>query len=123
MATPKFFDLAMSICLRQTALHPKKANSFGAVGVRPDGLVVSSYNVLVEGQRTLRGHAEYRLHSKLISGSDVYLVRTGSTPEPRLAKPCVACETLLRQRRVRRVYYSIGTGEYGVLQLMFGFTP
>ena len=113
----QLFALAASICRRQQARRPRGSNYFlSAVALRPDGLLVSSFNVTIPNQRTPRGHAEYRLHSKLTADSIVYVARVKADGSIGLAKPCDDCENVLRQRRVARVYYTISDDEYGVME-------
>lgn len=85
-----------------------------AIGLRPDGLVVGACNVSVKGQRTPEGHAEYRVHSKLRPRSIVAVARVCHGKWAN-AKPCASCETILRNARVKRVCYTIGPGEYGII--------
>ena len=89
---------------------------FGAIATRPDGLIVSSFNVTVKDAQTLDGHAEARLASKVQAGSCVYVARVTKAGVWAMAKPCQACETRLRNMRVKQVQYTIGVGKYGVLR-------
>jgi len=110
--------LELAAAVADRAPSCRKAYRLAAVAVRTDGLLVSAFNVQALGQKEQRrGHAEYRLHSKLTSGSVVGVARVNALGEWAMAKPCVACETLLRNRRVRVVYYTIAPDEYGVLNL------
>lgn len=86
-----------------------------AVGIRPDQLMVSSYNVQVPAQRAPHGHAEYRLHSKLQAGSLVAVARVTRDGEWAMAKPCAACEAILRNMRVSKIVYTICPGEFGTI--------
>ena len=88
-----------------------------AASMRSDGLVVCAYNVQVKSQRSPHGHAEYRLHSKLTPGSTVAVARVTRAGDWALAKPCKACETILRNFRVKRVVYTISPGEFGTIIL------
>lgn len=88
----------------------------GAIGIRRDGTLVSSWN----GSSRLpdrNAHAEYRLASKLDHGAIVYVARikTGDWSLG-LAKPCLACQKVLRSRKVKKIYYSIDENEYGVIE-------
>ena len=89
----------------------------GSVGVRNDGAIVYSRN-LSDTNRNRRIHSEYRLARKLDFGAIVFVARVlrdGITVG--MARPCPDCERLLRQMKVRKVYYTIAPDEYGVLVL------
>lgn len=88
----------------------------GALGVRKDGAVVFSQNGPALN-KCPRIHAEVRLSGKLDVGSKVWVARQTSDGELAMAKPCKNCERTLRTRGVRRVIYSIGPSEYGILDL------
>lgn len=88
-----------------------------AVARRSDGLHVFSRNVQVRAQQTPAGHAEYRLHSKLTSGSVVAVARVTRDGEWANAAPCKKCRTVLKNMGVRLVLYTIGPGETGELRL------
>ena len=49
--------------------------------------------------------------------ADVYVVRIGAGNELRYSKPCPMCEEALRFVGVKRVFYSLGEGEYEVMKL------
>lgn len=50
-------------------------------------------------------------------GATIYVARVGRNGKPALAKPCEHCEPMLRNAGVKRVIYTIGPKEYGVLRL------
>ena len=113
----RFFAIARTIAKKRTVAEQMGQYYFGVVGVRPDGLIVQSYNIYDIQRQVFEGHAEYRLASKLQAGSDVYIVRVNKQFTDRLAKPCPRCEARLRNQRVQNVYYTIGPKEYGALAL------
>ncbi len=88
----------------------------GAVGVRSDGTIVTSYNGCAENRKP-EIHAERRLAAKLDVGSTVYVARIrrddGSIA---MSKPCRCCENALRHRGVKKVFYTIAPNEYGVIE-------
>lgn len=58
-------------------------------------------------------HAEYRLcklFKRHMAGATVYVARRSPAGQPRLAKPCAACERVLRDAGVRKVIYTIPDG-------------
>lgn len=88
----------------------------GALGVRSDGTIVTSYNGCAENRKP-EIHAERRLVAKLDVGSTVYVARTRREDgELAMAKPCIRCENALRHRGVKKVVYTIGPDEYGVIE-------
>jgi deoxycytidylate deaminase len=51
-----------------------------------------------------------------LSGCTVYVYRENRFGVPRLAKPCADCEKLLRDKHVKRIYYS--TNEFPYYAIM-----
>ena len=88
----------------------------GAVGIRSDGTIVTSYNGCAENRKP-PAHAEARLAKKLDVGAVVYVARTRrDNGEIAMAKPCAHCENALRHRGVRKVVYTIAENEYGTIE-------
>lgn len=94
----------------------------GAVGIRKDGVFVQSFNA-PSFQPTPCGHAEARLARKLDRGAVVYVARIRADGSFGSAKPCANCEKVLRQKGVKKVYYSLGDDEYGVLCVNTNYEP
>lgn len=80
----------------------------GAIGIRADGTIVSSYNGAPRFP-TPEHHCEFRLSKKLTPGSCVFLVRTNSAGLWANSKPCINCQNRLRAQGVIYVVYSTGT--------------
>lgn len=104
MKPKELLDLAVNFAKREPRWRGDML--MAAVSVRPDGLLVASRNVQVPAERVLTGHAEYRLHSKLQSGCVVAVARVNRSFAPAMAKPCISCETILRNRRVSAIFYT-----------------
>lgn len=86
----------------------------GAVGMRKDGVIVSSRNIAAPDYAPDH-HAEVRLARKLTPGSTVWVARVARCDgEWAMAKPCRGCERRLKAAGVSRVVYTIGPGEWGV---------
>jgi len=99
----------------KTAGHKDGRNyRIGCLGIRRDGTIVYSRN-LRNRDKNPRGHAEARLSRKLDYGAEVFIARIDCDGYWRNARPCKSCLAFLRQKRVRRIYYSINNKEYGVL--------
>lgn len=90
---------------------------FGAVGLRSDGVIVSSRNVAAPDFEPA-AHAEARLGKKLTRGSTVWIVRIARKDgQWAMARPCPNCESRLRSIGVQRVIYSISPNEWGVIDM------
>lgn len=87
----------------------------GAVGVRSDGAMVYSFNSPTQFP-CKAAHAEHRLAKKLDAGSTVYVARV-SNGQFAMSRPCASCMTILRNKRVRRIYYTIAPDEFGVINV------
>jgi hypothetical protein len=89
----------------------------GAVGLRADGVVVSSPNIPSRDFTNERSnHAEVRLARKLTLGSTVWVARVARKDGSwAMAKPCRGCERRLRATGVERIVYTIGPNEWGVI--------
>jgi cytidine deaminase len=89
----------------------------GAVGLRNDGVYVSARNVSALDV-VPDYHAEARLVRKMTPGSTVWVARvTRKDGKWAMAKPCPGCERRLRSAGVERVIYTIGPGEWGVIDM------
>lgn len=88
----------------------------GAVGLRNDGVIVSSRNVAAPDPAP-NHHAETRLARKLTPKSEVWVARVArGTGEWAMSKPCGNCERRLKAAGVERIVYTIGPGEWGVIE-------
>ena len=109
----RYFQLAAQIAERGDDLRQYR---LGAVGIRNDGVIVTSSNTRCRSPQKL-AHAESRLARKLNRGSVVYVVRILRNGDFANARPCFNCQNALRSRGVSRIYYSISTSEYGVMEV------
>lgn len=88
----------------------------GAVGLRNDGVIVYSRNV-ASSEPAPNHHAETRLVRKLTPRSEVWVARVAKgTGNWAMSKPCKNCEGRLRSAGVERIVYTIGPGEWGVIE-------
>lgn len=101
------------------AIRSKDIRTFllGAVGLRADGVFVSSRNIPAPEATFERSHhAETRLARKLTPGSTVWVARVARKDGFwAMAKPCHGCERRLRAAGVSRIVYTIGPNEWGVI--------
>lgn len=88
----------------------------GSVGLRNDGVLVSSRNV-ASRDVALSHHAEARLARKLTPQSEVWVARVRKNGEWAIARPCASCQNKLRMAGVSRVVYTLEHNEWGVMDL------
>lgn len=109
-----YFRMAAIAARNGDSKEAERQYWIGAVGVRKDGAVVSSNNVPSRLQEPA-AHAESRLCRKLDRGATVYVVRLRRSGGFALARPCRHCRKIMRNRGVKRCYYTITSNEYGVM--------
>jgi deoxycytidylate deaminase len=111
----RYFELAAKAATKK---KDTREHLLGAVGIRSDGALVSACNGSVRGAGKFGpSHAEVRLSRKLDVGSTVFVCRVAGFGNWLLSKPCPNCERTLRNRGIKRVYYTISNSEYGVMDL------
>lgn len=105
---------------RRHKIRHRKQFRLCAVGKRRDGLYVHSFNVQVGikglSEKVPEKHAEARVATKLTVDSTVAVARVLRDGTVANAKPCQSCQTRLRNMGVKKVFYTIGPDECGVLQ-------
>ncbi len=111
MANPKQV-LARAARLAYT-IDGNKDYLFGCLAFRDDGTEVRSRNQRVRGPHP-QAHAEARVLRKAGMNAILYVARVTRDKKWGLAQPCKTCQTLIRNRRVKRVFYTIGPNEFGV---------
>jgi cytidine deaminase len=108
-----YFEIASRLAIEK---EDRRSFIFGAIGIRNDGRMVKALNGPTVSP-SKQAHAEARLARKLDVGSEVYVARVLIiSGDFAMAKPCHNCERILRSVGVKRVYYTIGPGEYGILE-------
>lgn len=86
----------------------------GCVAIRKDGVIVAAHNAMAKRMPFYSAHAERRVIRKAGYGATLFVARILSNGDWAMAKPCPTCQVVLKARRVKRVIYTIGPGEYGV---------
>jgi pyrimidine deaminase RibD-like protein len=83
--------------------------------VRRDGATVASVNHDISGQAIPSGHAEARALRKADHGSVLYVARVLKRDRKTwaMAYPCAFCRALIRNRGVKKAYYTIGPNRWG----------
>jgi len=85
----------------------------GCVAKRKDGTLVYSYNSH-SNFPLYAGHAEARVLRKAGKGATLWVARIlRLNGEWAMARPCSRCQALLKNKKVKKVYYTIGPNEYG----------
>jgi tRNA(Arg) A34 adenosine deaminase TadA len=107
----KYLDLAVKIARGNTQA---KTYLLGAVAERPDGAIVTATNIRTQFPEH-SAHAEYRLLKKCGWGAVIWVARVDRHGQWAIAKPCIKCQTLIKNKGVKKVYYTIGPNEYGVM--------
>lgn len=94
----------------------------GAIGIRRDGVVVSSRNGAVSFSSSVQmmnvnvtSHAETRLLRKLGKDGVIFVSRVLRKDRSlAMARPCPDCQLKIRAHRVKKVYYTINHNQYGL---------
>jgi len=110
----KYLELAARIA--QGAAWHEKHFLLGAVAIRNDGAIVTATNIRTQN-REHSAHAEFRCLRKSGSGSVLYVARIDRFGEWAMAKPCELCQSLIKNKRVKKVFYTISPKEFGVMEL------
>jgi pyrimidine deaminase RibD-like protein len=111
----KYIDLAIRIAKAGDAPRKPEENTgknflLGCVALRQDGAVVVSSNIRTQTPMH-SAHAERRALSKSGLGATLWIARVDRDGIPCMAKPCKLCETLIINKRVKRVYYTVNEHE------------
>ncbi len=94
----------------------------GAIGIRKDGVTVSSRNGAVSFSSSVQmsnvnvnSHAETRLLRKLGKDGVIFVSRVLRKDRSlAMARPCPDCQFKIRAHRVKKVYYTINDNQYGI---------
>jgi hypothetical protein len=107
----KYLELATRIA--KGTLDQDKNSFFCGVAERSDGAIVVSTNVR-NREQIHATHCENRLLKKCDVGSIIWLVRVLRDGTWANAKPCIQCQTLLKNKRVKKIFYTIDKDTYAV---------
>jgi deoxycytidylate deaminase len=87
----------------------------------------SKYNTY-RGFSSTPGQTFHRLHAESMAiinmrkigidpeGCEIFIFRKFRSGETALAKPCAACMAMLKEHKIKKIYYSISNDEYGVIE-------
>lgn len=83
----------------------------GCIAERKDGALVKSTNSKVKVPEA-SAHAEARSLRKAGFGATLWVARVLKDGSWAMAKPCKNCETLIRNKGVKKVYYTTGPNSW-----------
>lgn len=111
----RLLELAAAIAKggKSSVANKKKNYLIAAIAQRTDGAIVISQNSQTKEPEP-NAHAEVRVLKKADIGCTLYVARVLRDGTWAMAKPCNKCQTRIRNRGVKRVYYTIGPDEWGV---------
>src|ERR1700677_3949721 len=99
----KYLDLAVQVAKGNAS--QAKHFSFGCVAIREDGGLIVASNIRTRDPM-IHAHSEARALKRAGYGATLYVVRLDRAGRWCLAKPCVGCASLIRNRGVKRVFYT-----------------
>ena len=99
------------------ARKDERAYLLGALAIRKDGAIVKARNSPSRLETNPEVHAESKICKKLDKGAVVYVSRVNKSGNFAMARPCKHCMRKLRNKQVKKVYYTINNYEWGVIDL------
>lgn len=114
MKPEKILDSLCMLAFAHWERDGVKRYSVAAGAKRVSGPWVFSVNSSSR-DKTPKAHAECRLVGKIDRGTVVYVARPLADGTWGMAKPCPGCRMALRAFGVKKVYYTISQGNYGVM--------
>ena len=109
----KYLELATQIARANSSA---KSFLFGIVAEKSDRSIVISTNLRTK-EPCHSAHAEHRVLRKCGWGATLWIARVDRNNNWALAKPCVKCQALIKNKGVVKVIYTISPGEYGVWKI------
>lgn len=111
----KYIDLAIRIARAGNVPRKPEENTgknflLGCVALRRDGAVVVASNIRTQDPMP-SAHSEFRCLRQAGQGATLWIARVDRAGKPCMAKPCKYCETLIRNKMVKRVYYTVNENE------------
>lgn len=109
-----YLNLAAKIAINNANKNNFRKNSLlGAIAIRKDGTkVCSDNNTTIVPKK--EAHAEARVLRKAGHGSTLFVARMTRDGDWACAKPCKDCRTIIKNRGVYKVVYTIAPGEFGI---------
>ncbi len=91
--------------------HNEKHFLLGCIAERQDGVLVKSTNAEVRTPEA-SGHAEARSLRKAGFGATLWVARVLRDGSWAMAKPCKNCKALIKNKGVKKVYYTTGPNSW-----------
>ncbi len=120
----KFFNKAKEIAITNGA---DKKFKHAAILFKGNSIVKSASNstkthpLPTNGNTAITNklHAEQKCLYKTMNteGLDLLVVRVNNQGDFAYSKPCSMCMKMITEKKLRRVYYSIGPNEFGVIDI------
>jgi tRNA(Arg) A34 adenosine deaminase TadA len=104
----KYLDLAIRIAKGGSE---DRNYLIGCVSLRADGAIVVAPNSWTKEPEP-KAHAESRCLNKSGFGATLWVARIVRSGEWACAKPCIKCQALIRNKKVKRVFYTTGPNRY-----------
>jgi tRNA(Arg) A34 adenosine deaminase TadA len=105
-------DMACDVAKRDD--DKKKQFYVSCVSLRRDGACVVSVNGSSRAQPVPHAHAEARALKKSGWGAMLYVARVLRDKQTlAVAKPCVDCQSAIRNKRVKKVFFTVDNEHYG----------
>lgn len=111
----RMLTMAASAAKDNPEKYDNRAFYLGAVGLRNDGVIVTSKNVAATDIVPTH-HAEARVIRKLTPDSVIWVARISRVDGHwTMSRPCSGCQRRMRAAGVRKVVYTIGPDEWGTI--------
>jgi tRNA(Arg) A34 adenosine deaminase TadA len=107
----KYLDLAIQVAKGNASRS--KHFTFGCVALREDGGLICMTNIRTRDPM-IQAHSETRALKRAGYGATLYVVRLDRAGNWCMAKPCVGCQSLIKNRGVRKVFYTVSENTYAV---------
>lgn len=92
---------------------PDRNFRLGCVVKRRDGAVICSTNVNTQ-KPSPDAHAEARALRKTDKGATMWVARVNKDMSWTMARPCSRCQARIKNKGIKKVYYTISDNEWGV---------
>lgn len=103
----KYMELATRLAMADIGVKNRHF-LFSCVAVRKDGAIVVNPNIRTM-MPMVEAHAESRILRKCDRGATLYIVRINRQGNWAMSRPCAQCASLIRNKGVRKVYYSVSS--------------
>ena len=107
--------LQQAICFAARTKHAKKKSYHACIALRKDGVYVVSANSGPIEEPFPAAHAEFRCLVKATIQSTLWVARVARDKKTwAYSKPCKTCTEMIKNKKVNKVYYTVGPNQYRV---------